>query len=543
MDGIYVFLVTGISFLVSSIFTLLPQESPTQSSDLITPYRKQSKTSKQDEIYTGYHQNSHRMRNRINTADCAIYQIPLEIQLQIMGHLNHVDLFCLRQSCYMFLSAFEHKSFKKLQRPINIPEDYSASEHELNRTSYIFSEYQYMANHLRRQQENPAGCGEVQRRYQPIVEMNLNRLSGEEKQEVAQRTRLNAVCEVCSKKQAIPSNLFCRRFFYYPEKRLLHCADCKRMHNVSLFSEYQLAKSHPICMGWEGKIQICPHQHMSLLEIFKWMESASAQKGAESRNLSCQACQLHFQPKGQEHFPTLSISNDHNLRLHWTMVVCDLRKGQLVTKDLIRRGLIDVEERFNNEYLCPHLTFSNQELMVPFNWEHCVCFREASPEKPECYRSKIRDHESSQCCACNSSKHADATGILMMPSLARKCGHSLHQVLCRLCHATYRWGVDSNRITFTREHYFVGISMFHQTTHKRQLSLKGREEISRWVRCLDPTTYHGNEHMQQHKGCIDKACSNSLNRRMCLSKEVWLQERMETNFKLEFLRWSVHTVE
>ncbi|KAF4776989.1 hypothetical protein HER10_EVM0010463 [Colletotrichum scovillei] len=320
MDGIYVFLVTGISFLVSSIFTLLPQESPTQSSDLITPYRKQSKTSKQDEIYTGYHQNSHRMRNRINTADCAIYQIPLEIQLQIMGHLNHVDLFCLRQSCYMFLSAFEHKSFKKLQRPINIPEDYSASEHELNRTSYIFSEYQYMANHLRRQQENPAGCGEVQRRYQPIVEMNLNRLSGEEKQEVAQRTRLNAVCEVCSKKQAIPSNLFCRRFFYYPEKRLLHCADCKRMHNVSLFSEYQLAKSHPICMGWEGKIQICPHQHMSLLEIFKWMESASAQKGAESRNLSCQACQLHFQPKGQEHFPTLSISNDHNLRLHWTMV-------------------------------------------------------------------------------------------------------------------------------------------------------------------------------------------------------------------------------
>ncbi|KAK1463549.1 hypothetical protein CMEL01_13618 [Colletotrichum melonis] len=182
MGQCWEFLITGLSSLCVSIFNLLPpyRQSPTQNGDSITLYQKACKACKaciSGKIYTGYDPKSTKRHAGINAKEFLIYQIPLKIQLLVMERLDPVDIFCLRQSCSMFFSAFEHACFSSLQKPVELPENHSTFETELSRPFHIASDHQYSVNHLRHGQKELKGCGDSQSGLRPIVEMYLNNLS------------------------------------------------------------------------------------------------------------------------------------------------------------------------------------------------------------------------------------------------------------------------------------------------------------------------------------------------------------------------------
>ncbi|KAK1719584.1 hypothetical protein BDP67DRAFT_485728 [Colletotrichum lupini] len=227
MGRFWEFLITGLPSLCVSIFNLLPpyRQSPTQSGDSITPYQKACKACRSGKIYTNYDQKSTKKHARINAKELLIYQIPLKIQLLVMERLDPVDIFCLRQSCSMFFSAFEYASFSSLQKPVELPENHSTFETELSRPFHIASDHQYSVNHLRHGQKKLKGCGDSQSGVRPIVQMYLNDLSARDQREIAHRLRLNAVCEVCLRSQSTPTDLVCPKVKYLlsgKEARVLH---------------------------------------------------------------------------------------------------------------------------------------------------------------------------------------------------------------------------------------------------------------------------------------------------------------------------------
>ncbi|KAK1528239.1 hypothetical protein CPAR01_12797 [Colletotrichum paranaense] len=176
MGRFWEFLITGLPSLCVSIFNLLPpyRQSPTQSGDSITPYQKACKACRSGKIYTSYDQKSTKKHAGINAKELLIYQIPLKIQLLVMERLDPVDIFCLRQSCSMLFSAFEHACFSSLQKPVELPKNHSTFENELSRPFHIASDHQYSVNHLRHGQKKLKGCGDLQSGLRPIIEMYLN---------------------------------------------------------------------------------------------------------------------------------------------------------------------------------------------------------------------------------------------------------------------------------------------------------------------------------------------------------------------------------
>lgn len=295
---------------------------------------------------------------------------------------------------------------------------------------------------------------------------------------------------------------------------------CATWHRMVFFFDTQLAKKchQMVCIGQEGKMEVCPHRQVSLGDQFNLF------KGKKSGPLPCAECEVLFRADRGEKCSTLVASGDvGSVRLRimaeWTMEVCHLAEGQVVTKDLIRQGLEDLEARFGNQFLCPHLTFRDQKLMVPFEWERCVCFRDPTPaESRECYQ---HDHNymggDPTCCACRARKHPEAVGRLMAPRKSgRQVPNSVHDIVCRHCRSHYRWGVRGDSITISRSHCRGKI--FARKTKKDTLEAfrLAPVKLQGWILRLGPSTYHENQQQyRRHTYCVDKSCWNSRQRQMC----------------------------
>lgn len=110
------------------------------------PYRKERSLWQADQVYTGY-TLEHQHKRFENARNCPIYQIPTELRLEVMSYLRPMDLYLLRQSCWLFLSTFADDSFSALHRPMSGRLG-SRFEFLVDRW-LVLSGSQYSANHLR----------------------------------------------------------------------------------------------------------------------------------------------------------------------------------------------------------------------------------------------------------------------------------------------------------------------------------------------------------------------------------------------------------
>ncbi|KAF6809998.1 hypothetical protein CMUS01_13567 [Colletotrichum musicola] len=332
-----------------------------------------------------------------NARKSGLNRLPVELFLRIMTLLGPVELYVARQSCAVFLRAFEIHDFSEFHRPIASGD--SRRNLLWRNIALRLSNDKYSAIHQRLRdseaRHGPAPAGA----FWPIIDLNRNYISKADETEIAQLVRRDFLCQPYL---ATPIPALSRALSWREDNALssikdqVFCARCKRSHNKEFFSDTQLVKKfrQRKCIAWEGKMEVCPHRHVSLGNRFYLF------KGKRAVPLTCAECKLIFRADRGEKCPTLVAAGDVR---------------SVVTKDLIRQGLEGLEARFGNQFFCPHLTFHDRKLMVPFEWYRCVCFRDPTrDERQECYR---HDHKrrggDPTCCACRALKHPEAVGRFM----------------------------------------------------------------------------------------------------------------------------------
>ncbi|KAF6811939.1 hypothetical protein CSOJ01_05377 [Colletotrichum sojae] len=282
-----------------------------------------------------------------NAKNSRLYQLPTEMFLGIMSHLGPVELYVARQRCVLFMRAFEVRDFSDFHR--YVAGDRIRQDLEQPRRYLVFPlrDVGYSAIHQRfraseaRYEPAPAGA------FRPIVELDRGWVSEAEEREIARLVRRDFLCQSCL---ATPLSSEAPELRWPGNdtedwNRRLSCVKCAAWHRTVFFSDTQLAKK-------------C-HQMFKLF------------KGKKAVPLPCAECEVLFRADRGEKCSTLVASGDIGsvglrIMVEWTMEVCHLAEGQVVTKELIRQGLEGLEARFGNRFLCPHLTFRGQKLMVPF---------------------------------------------------------------------------------------------------------------------------------------------------------------------------------
>ncbi|KAF6827035.1 hypothetical protein CPLU01_09299 [Colletotrichum plurivorum] len=395
--------------------------------------QKLSTKESKDETHRTGHALDFQQRRDDNAKNSGLYRLPTELFLRIMSLLGPVELYVARQSCVVFLRAFETHDFSKFHRPITSG---GANQRLLWRDMTLpLSDEKYSAIHQRFRDSKARNGPALAGAFRPIIDFDRIRFFKANERKIAQLVRRDFLCQPClatplsSETPPVDST--------EDNTTQLFCVKCAIWHKVVYFSEMQPVKksNEMVCIGWEGKMEVCPHRYVSLGDKLKLF------KGKKAVPLPCAECEVLFRADRGEKCSTLVASGDVGsvrlrIMVEWTMEVCHLAKGQVVTKDLIRQGLEGLEARFGNRFLCPHLTFRDRKLMVPFEWERCVCFRDPTPdESPECYQHEYNCQGGDPtCCACRARKHPEAVGRLMAP---RKSGKyvpdSVHDIVCRHC--------------------------------------------------------------------------------------------------------------
>lgn len=479
------------------------------------PYRKERALWQADQVYTGY-TLEHQHKRFENARNCPIYQIPTELRLETMRYLVPMDLYLLRQSCWLFLSTFADDLFSALHRPM--PRRLDSGYRYLLKQWLLLSGSQYSAFHLRYHRQTPSQSV-YPHTGKPIAELDPNKLSHSDLRQIKDIIRKQFLCDTCIAQKPsseVSSSIYCNAALFASSWTTHPCIGCGETHFRAFFTKTELGKKNPTCIGWEGQVRLCPHQLLSPFDEIPWNDP-------NTFSIPCLDCQPLFYEGQGELCPQLSSNLANVLRLNWTMQVCRLTKGQLITKTMMRQGLEELEKRFGNEYLCPHLTFRDHRLMQPFESERCVCFREPRQGSTKCYRHKCGDIEKWDCCACNNLRQPDAVGKFM-PSVTSVPGchrQSLHKFSCRSCCAVYKWSVEGGRISLSRSQS-LGELLIVQSSPRTNLARlsPNKKLMGRWILQLDPRTYGLNGHMSQHAPCSDMSCGNSPSRRTCWQTDI-----------------------
>lgn len=434
---------------------------------------------------TGRSPSDFKQRRDENRKSSRLYRLADELLLEIMTHLDPVDMYVARQSCWLFAEAFAHGTFSDMHR-----------RHRLPRTPLEL--------------DDEGG-------FRPMVGLDTRLFSPAQKSEIARLVRRDFFCQSCQDAHpaAADPSLQCPGDDILNPRAKLTCLKCASKHTMPFFSETQLAKMRHqmVCILWEGKMDLCPHRQVAVGDTFDLPKPNGAPP-------PCGECKVLFRAdRGERCAGPVAWETKYRpvLMVDWTMEVCRLAEGQIVTKDLIRRGLEDLESRFGNRFLCPHLTFRDWKLMDPFGWDRCVCFRDPTPEETrDCYLHG-RYCRNRSCCAFRARDRPEAVGRFMALEKARKgpVADFLHELVCRHCDSLYRWGVRSDSITISRFDRCKHLGRGKTEENKPRVRLHWGSTGKEWVAKLDPATYHGNHHHRRHTTCLDKSCWNSRQRQTC----------------------------
>ncbi|KAF4826898.1 hypothetical protein CGCTS75_v008720 [Colletotrichum tropicale] len=414
-----------------------------------------------------------------NCSSNPLLRLPNELLLEIMECLAPPDLYVVRQVSYLFAALFRYAAFAKYHQQTAIidPATAEPSVHRLLRA-------------YRRLRGKTAPVPH----FVPGVEFNLDALRAEERDGLRYALQRRTFCAQClaGRSQERQANTG-----IYPRGHIT-CSACEYTHHPSWFSPAQRQRRDRICIGWEGSMRICPHHSLPWSRARLWIDAGRV-TGERRCLFRCRQCADAFGRHGRApavmYHPRWPSSGE--LMLGWCAPVYTLAKGEVLTKDLLRRSVERLSRRHPG-LLCAHVAFDVEQLMTVFYWHTCVCFRQPSAMAAGYHKSDERAGFRCDCCAALNSRMERVGRFPVSPGYTAV---SRHVKICRQCLYHYKWTSDGRRIYLVGSLYQVGEA--HYTS---------RRVSSRWMGMLDPSTYQQTEEWRHLKWCADKSCANSTNR-------------------------------
>ena len=425
-----------------------------------------SRSVSEDKWVTAYRQNS--------AKSLLLSRLPEEILLNIMTFLPNLDLYLLRHASRVFMRLFEDKRFDHFR-------------------SNEFAHY-----HIKDIWSRP----------------NLDDGLTEKEQDKLANKLWNS------------GTLYCKRCVKFRDKeqdyrlaemrsREWHCQGCGEAHPTPLFSATQrhLPDSMRRCIGREGVVKICDHMSLSWKDVELWfdmeLDSEVTEEDArvvcrhESHNPLISAQSRFTSPISLDPeyitgmMPTLLVQQgvgdwrhvDTVFKIRWSTLVAEIGQEQHVTFQRLSDGL----KRFggvSTNYLCPHVSFDDVQLLLPFDPNRCACLGTDIPIQ-HLHDQEFTSEDSGLkkgCCLCYAAENG-TTGRFLPAD-----GPS-HITECQFCDTYFMWKR-------------VG----------RYIILEGLKEINTldpvemaWLGQLDPNSYSltKDKLARYISWCPDKTCSTT----------------------------------
>lgn len=434
-------------------------------------YRHQSEDSHQFSFYSTGYCTSFLSRRAQNQENSPIFRLSDHVLLDIFCYLGPVELYCVRQVSSRFASIF-------------------TSHNWLFATTSLQKEGKHNPYQRAQQAGGPNGhdSGSLTSAHEPIVKVNQNIISAHHKGSIRDLLRFD-VCRDC-----LPSAYF-RPYGGNGYPHPTPCTGCKINHRCTLFSNTQYTSPRPVCIAWEGKFRLCRHKFLSLSEPI----NHKRRQNGDNTTFECTDCKKSLVNVGDVP-PRLLRTPKDRIMATWKLTVCTLESNQVVTKDLLKQGLGQIQP--HNDYLCPHTDFKDSFLLHPFDTNCCLCFRTtaASNACPE-HSTPLAD----RCCICRGDFDNLAGKFMADCEL-----DTHHTARCEKCVATYRWTLEGNKVMLTGTRVVSEMEVVQDAKGKQEAWLTPKvEDLPLWLKSLDPSSYEGNEDTWEYNMCKRDSCHRS----------------------------------
>ena len=190
-----------------------------------------------------------------NLSQSRLCQLPSELLLEIMEHLDWVGLACLRRTSRIFLRLFSSAAFREYHgRRLSRLPDFVLQNRYDSQAKQLFQELRLLLN-------KDAMCAPCFHVYENLT----------------QDARVKALA-----------------------RRRLFCDGCREFHPAGYFSLKQRRKwLLKVCLAYEGRIRVCQHATLHWQDVTRWIAEA---RSRGQKEMSILLCEDHASTCGKERF-------------------------------------------------------------------------------------------------------------------------------------------------------------------------------------------------------------------------------------------------
>lgn len=417
---------------------------------------------------TGYHYRPKRLPSpETNNKESLLCNIPRELILMIMERLRPADLYFLQQTSKLFYSCFCDPVFRRRHKPIQ----------GVHPTVAFCSDPRTGKRSLRNLTlEEILGAEEKLRAWQRVEFDSRDwKMSYADNRQIQGILRQKRFCLDCK------DHGRCDWSIEKQNVKWLYCSPCREPHKAFYFSQKEADQTRHSCLLHTGMKKICPHHSISLDDT---KQHRNNKYGSKVQVFNCSECASGFCSGPLERPPTLhfhkprSRSKANSFELDWNIKLCDLIKGQVVTKDFLRRHL----ENLPDDFLCPHAAWNREILLRPFDRDRCICFSTSATADDRSLRHSCL---AGSCCLCHDSRGSNWGKFMNV-------GRRRHVAECSRCPSKYDWQRRGAEVFLSRREFWPEFK---------------RWELAKWAKQFDVDTFR----VGQRYGatCRSNGCPNS----------------------------------
>ncbi|KAF6805119.1 hypothetical protein CMUS01_14694 [Colletotrichum musicola] len=403
---------------------------------------------------------------------------PRELILMIMERLGPADLYLMRQTSTLFYPCFSDAAFCEWRKPLqSIPTQTLCSDLSTGKPSL---------RHLT--SEEALGAEEKLRAWQ-LIEFDHQKLLPAEKDHIRDILNRKIFCLDCTTHER------CNWRIEDPDPQWRRCVLCFKSHKKLHFAQNEKQEELFACPVFDSRKKICPHHSISLFET----RDIDRHPGFSTAQVfSCSACASSFCSGPFERPPTLLLETrsleDCSFALDWSIKVCDLTEGQVVSKAFLRRNL----EKLADEFLCSHAAWNREILLRPFHWDCCVCFSTSTAADGRTLR-----HPSPESCLAKSCcLYHDLRGSNWGKFMNADCQHAAE---CSRCSSKYVWERRGREVFLSRHESWPDMWQMEFILGEVEVQHQHRDQ---WVVQVDVGRIRAGA-KYGHPPCSHKGCPNS----------------------------------
>lgn len=472
-------------------------------------------------IYTGQVVGPRRSRTRTQTS--ILHRLPTELLFEIMDLLSPDDLYFFRQSSAIFLHAFSHRTFARYHSKDSPaePESKDVGKSLISRLMTVLMACLLFLRLADSKKQEASIKGQIQQKRQMLMRFDVRQLSYSDRQDFRKRVQRGVLCKDCALRAPR------RRYKGLICIDALFCLYCRTKHLRSWFSDGMSTPETQLCIPREGKLIICPHYQQSFKKMYR--DKLTTRLDSDDYYIQLFECQLCapvfklgggmapgiYMTRGTWVHGIIKYYQQPLLIARWKLPICKIGRGEVLTKERLQQSLRGLQPL--SHFLCPHVAFDDTFLMRAFEQGYCICFQNPSDRGNIWHWHSPEVLELCRCCACRNRSNPDLMGRFMAGGNACR-----HLVRCPRCPTVYEWILDGRQILLEKEQSSLYLSLYSNSEGIFRVRPKfGQLSLERWIRCLDPVTFRGNEASRFQLFCIREGCSNAVPEILRWDRLVW----------------------